>query len=85
MIGLHKHLISCALYGHTIPFSTTKGKPEPFIDYLWRSQTSGPGAQFDLIIDRADGFLNICEIRYSKGDYALTTSRLSLIAKSLVN
>lgn len=40
--------------------------------YSWRSQTSDPGAQIDLIIDRADGFLNLCEVKYSKNDYVLT-------------
>ena len=43
------------------------------IEYFsWRSKSSDPGAQIDLIIDRADGFLNLCEVKYAKGDYALT-------------
>ena len=38
-----------------------------------------PGAQIDLIIDRADGFLNLCEIKYAKGDYALTKAEVEKI------
>jgi len=47
--------------------------------YSWRSQTSNPGAQIDLIIDRADGFLNLCEVKHSKGDYALTKAEADKI------
>ena len=47
--------------------------------YSWRSPSSDPGAQIDLIIDRADGFLNICEVKYSKGDYALTKAEADKI------
>ena len=37
--------------------------------YSWRSKESVPGAQIDMIIERADGIINICEIKYSKSDY----------------
>ena len=47
--------------------------------YSWRSQSSDPGAQIDLIIDRADGFLNLCEVKYAKGDYALTKAEAEKI------
>jgi AAA+ ATPase superfamily predicted ATPase len=36
--------------------------------YSWRSKDSLKGAQIDLIIDRADNMINLCEIKYSKGD-----------------
>lgn len=39
--------------------------------YSWRSRESTPGAQIDLIIDRADGIVTICEIKYSKTEYAM--------------
>lgn len=39
--------------------------------YSWRSKTSEKGAQIDLIIDRADGNITICECKYSQGDYSL--------------
>ena len=47
--------------------------------YSWRSQSSDPGAQIDLIIDRTDGFLNLCEVKYAKGDYALTKAEAEKI------
>ena len=39
--------------------------------YAWRSQTSQPAVQIDLVIDRADGIATICEMKYSKDDYTL--------------
>jgi len=40
--------------------------------YSWRSREAEGGAQIDLIIDRADDMLNICEVKYSRDKYALT-------------
>lgn len=37
----------------------------------WRSSISKPGAQIDLLIDRADGVINVCEIKYAHDLYAL--------------
>ena len=30
------------------------------------------GTQIDLLIDRNDGIINVCEMKYSKGKYALS-------------
>ena len=38
----------------------------------WRSKRSSPGTQIDLLIDRKDGIINLCEIKYSKAEYAIT-------------
>lgn len=38
----------------------------------WRSRKSSPGAQIDLVIDRSDGIINLCEEKYSVGPYAIT-------------
>lgn len=40
--------------------------------YSWRSRASDPGAQIDLIIDRADGIQTICEIKFSMAEYAIS-------------
>ena len=37
--------------------------------YSWRSTESTKGAQVDLIIDRADNMINLCEVKYSKGEF----------------
>ena len=37
----------------------------------WRSRTQ-PGAQIDLVIDRADRVVNLCEAKYSDHEYAIT-------------
>jgi len=42
--------------------------------YSWRSSESEPGAQIDLVIDRSDGIVTICEVKYSQADYTVTKS-----------
>lgn len=34
------------------------------------------GAQIDLLIDRNDGIINVCEMKYCKGKYTLTTEEM---------
>jgi len=38
----------------------------------WRSRSSSPGAQIDLLFDRKDGVINLCEAKYSKAEYAIS-------------
>jgi uncharacterized protein len=38
----------------------------------WRSQDSEKGAQIDLIIDRNDRVINVCEIKFSKEEFSIT-------------
>ena len=40
--------------------------------YSWRSKHSQPAAQIDLIIERADQLVNICEVKYSEYEYSIT-------------
>lgn len=42
--------------------------------YSWRSKESKPAAQVDLIIERADGIVNLCEIKYSRDKYAVSAA-----------
>ncbi len=37
---------------------------------------TGPSSQIDLLIDRNDGFINVCEMKYYKGKYPLSTDEL---------
>ncbi len=39
--------------------------------YSWRSRKSKPGAQIDLLIQRKDGVINVCEMKYSKAAYEI--------------
>ncbi|MDD6890672.1 MAG: AAA family ATPase [Bacteroidales bacterium] len=39
--------------------------------YTWRSRLSTPAAQIDLVLERADNLLNICEIKYSLYPYVM--------------
>lgn len=40
--------------------------------YAWRSRKSDPAAQIDMVIDRSDGIVNLCEMKYSRLPYILT-------------
>jgi len=37
----------------------------------WISRSAGRGAQVDLVIDRADRVINLCEIKFSKGPFEI--------------
>lgn len=45
-------------------------------EFSWESPAgkfpNQPGAQIDLVIDRADGCMNICEINNAKGAFEIT-------------
>ncbi|MDR3296574.1 MAG: AAA family ATPase [Clostridiales Family XIII bacterium] len=37
----------------------------------WRSRRSDPGAQIDLVIERGDNVIDLCEIKFSKHPYSI--------------
>jgi AAA+ ATPase superfamily predicted ATPase len=39
---------------------------------LWRSEHSKPAAQIDLVINRKDGIINICEIKFANNEFKIT-------------
>ena len=41
--------------------------------YSWRSKES-PQAQVDMVIERADRLVNLCEIKYSGSGYVITAA-----------
>ncbi|MCF0206031.1 MAG: ATP-binding protein, partial [Bacteroidales bacterium] len=40
--------------------------------YSWRSKEQSTNSQIDLVIERADKMVNICEIKYSNGPYGIS-------------
>lgn len=40
----------------------------------WRSSDVEPGAQIDLLIDRRDDVINLCEMKYSEGTYIMSAT-----------
>jgi AAA+ ATPase superfamily predicted ATPase len=38
----------------------------------WRSRSSTPAVQIDLVLDRGDNLINLCEIKYSKYKFEIT-------------
>jgi len=44
------------------------------VEYAWRSNECKPGAQIDLLIDRRDDVVNLCEIKYSIDPFEITSS-----------
>ena len=41
-------------------------------EYSFRSKSSNPGCQIDLLIQRKDMVINVCEMKYSIGEYIIT-------------
>ena len=37
----------------------------------WRSKDATPGVQIDLVLDRNDGIINLCEMKFSSSEYPL--------------
>lgn len=40
----------------------------------WSSKLKKDGAQIDMLIDRADNIINICEMKFSEDDFTVTSS-----------
>ena len=54
-------------------------------EYAWRSKKTRPGAQIDLLIDRKDGIIDLCEAKYTAEPYSLSPSvRNELLRKQEV-
>ena len=52
--------------------------------YAWRHEADSPddeGAQIDLLIDRNDGIVDICEMKYTKEPYALDEGEWTRISR----
>ena len=43
-------------------------------EYAWRAMGSEQGAQIDLVIDRADNTINLCEMKFSVGVFSIDKS-----------
>jgi len=39
--------------------------------YSWKSKTYDPGAQIDLVIERGDRVINLCEMKYASSEYTV--------------
>lgn len=52
-------------------------------NYAWRCRKDGNGAQIDIIIDRADSAINLCEVKYSKSEYVLDKEEYMKMANRL--
>lgn len=53
------------------------------MEYAWRSKTSDPGAQIDLLIDRKDGVINLCEMKYTDSDFEMDKKEYSKVMNEL--
>lgn len=51
------------------------------LGYSWRSKTTRPAAQIDIIIERADKIVNICEVKYSQDEYHIDKEEYDKICK----
>ena len=53
--------------------------------YAWRSKHTEPKSQIDLILERADRMLNLCEIKYSSGEYQMDKEEFEKIRRRMWN
>ena len=51
------------------------------LNYSWRSKTTSPAAQIDIVIERADKIVNICEVKYCHDEYNLDKEEYDKICK----
>lgn len=52
--------------------------------YSWRSQKDTPKAQIDMVLDRADGIINLFEIKYSETDFRLDNDETKKLQNRMV-
>lgn len=50
----------------------------------WRSQFADPGAQIDLLIDRRDQIINLCEIKYSDKLYKIDKNTDRILQNKII-
>ncbi|MBR5983638.1 MAG: hypothetical protein IK025_07975 [Bacteroidales bacterium] len=53
--------------------------------FSWRSSISPEKAQIDLVIDRVGGQTCICEIKYSQGEYSITSGEETKIRNRIAS
>ena len=51
--------------------------------YAWRSHKKESGAQIDLLIERKDGIINLCEAKYSNDEYEMTITEYKKIMNAI--
>lgn len=50
--------------------------------YAWRAPVKAGGAQIDMVIDRGDRMINVCEMKYTSEDYSFSlASRATQMAR----
>lgn len=53
-------------------------------EFAWRSTKAEKGAQIDLIINRKDGVINLCEMKYTNEEYSLDADEYEKIQNRMV-
>jgi len=52
-------------------------------EYAWKSKTSKPGAQIDLILDRKDGITFVLEAKYVSGEFEFDAAEEKDMARKI--
>jgi hypothetical protein len=47
----------------------------------WRSREAKPEAQIDLVLDRRDGVINLCEAKYTTHEYSLSRDEFDVLQR----
>jgi len=49
----------------------------------WQAKTDKEGAQIDLVVDRADNCINLCEMKYSDEPFTITKSYAQILRRKI--
>jgi AAA+ ATPase superfamily predicted ATPase len=49
--------------------------------WAWKSVRQKPGAQIDLVIDRGDGIIDLCEMKYLNAEFSIDSAYASALIK----
>ena len=53
------------------------------MEYEWSSRSGENGAQIDLLIDRDDHVINVCEMKYSRSPFVIDAAYRKNLEKKL--
>ena len=51
--------------------------------YSWRSGRKKGGAQIDMLLARRDGVINVCEMKFSAAQFAITSDYAAKLANKI--
>ncbi|MDP1726447.1 MAG: ATP-binding protein [Bacteroidota bacterium] len=74
----------CFLHQHEIKKSMgIAGVYTTFSSYIFKGSEDYPGIQIDMVIDRADGIINVCEMKFHNARFTITSDYAKKLRQKL--